>query len=244
MLNIETELVLPEVFLPQKNLRPLTSDEISIVERFHDLYYRLWQEGRGTIDLSYMGVCTYKCPMDLWIYQEILFELRPDLIIESGTRLGGSAYYLAHLCRLLGHGKVISIDIDGDVPRPKDPLIQYITGSSVDLEIFKKAELEAEKVQKVLVILDSDHSQAHVAREIDLYKNLVTPGSYLIVEDTNIHGHPTFLEHGPGPMEAVNEFIKENQEFEIDLSRERMLMTLNPRGYLKKKVLASGQGLQ
>jgi cephalosporin hydroxylase len=87
---------------------------------------------------------------------------------------------------------------------------------------------------RVLVILDSDHSRDHVLEEMRMYADLVTPDSYLIVEDTNVNGHPVFPEFGPGPMEAVDAFLAERSDFIIDRSREKLLMTFNPGGYLKK----------
>jgi cephalosporin hydroxylase len=87
----------------------------------------------------------------------------------------------------------------------------------------------------VLVILDSDHSRDHVLDELRIYSRWVTPGSYLIVEDTNVNDHPALPEHGPGPMEALEEFLAETDEFEIDAPREKFFLTFNPRGFLRKR---------
>jgi cephalosporin hydroxylase len=87
----------------------------------------------------------------------------------------------------------------------------------------------------VLVALDSDHRRDHVLAEIAAYSPLVQIGDYLIVEDTNVNGHPTYAEYGPGPMEAVERFLAGNDEFEIDARCERFLMTFNPKGYLRRK---------
>ena len=109
------------------------------------------------------------------------------------------------------------------------------------LEILKVAESKVEylktKIAKnttVLVILDSDHSKDHVLKEMQLYSQFVTKYSYLIVEDANINNHPVFSAHGPGPMEAIEEFVKINNDFVIDLTREKFMLTFNPNGYLKK----------
>jgi cephalosporin hydroxylase len=88
--------------------------------------------------------------------------------------------------------------------------------------------------RRTMVILDSDHSAAHVSAELDAYRELVSPGCYLIVEDTNVNGHPVFTDHGPGPMEAIDAFLPSAPEFAIDYSRERFMLTLNPRGFLKR----------
>lgn len=176
-----------------------------------------------------------KCPLDLWVYQEIVFEVRPRLIIETGTFAGGSALYLAWLCESLGQGEIISVDLDPQPNLPQHRKIRYLTGSSTDGDIFQQVRTEANKGGPVLVILDSDHSYGHVARELELYSALVSEGSYLIVEDTNVNGHPTLPSFGPGPMEAVNEFLARDNRFEVDGSREKFFMTFNPNGYLKRR---------
>ncbi len=172
--------------------------------------------------------------MDLWIYQEILHEVRPTVIVECGVNHGGSTYYLASLCDLLDCGRVIGIDIEEQPNRPQDSRIQYIRGSSTDPAVFGQVRSSVTEDDRVLVILDSDHAKAHVLDELNLYSPLVTPGSYLIVEDTNVNGHPVFAAHGPGPMEAVNEFLSHESGFQPDESRQKFLLTFNPRGYLRK----------
>ena len=86
-----------------------------------------------------------------------------------------------------------------------------------------------------MVVLDSDHHRDHVLAELRTYSALVTPGSYLIVEDTNINGHPVRPEFGPGPMEAVDEFLRESPDFAIDPEREKFFLTFNPRGFLRRR---------
>jgi cephalosporin hydroxylase len=88
--------------------------------------------------------------------------------------------------------------------------------------------------QSCLVILDSDHARDHVRREIDLYRQFVPIGGYMIVEDTNVNGFPTYLNHGPGPMEAVYDYLRDHDDFIVDRKRERFVLTLNPCGYLKR----------
>lgn len=218
----------------RKPPRPLSADDRRIVEDFHRLYYRLWNlsAGTGTIDLSWMGFHTLKCPMDMWTYQEILFETRPDVIVECGTRFGGSTAYLAALCDLLDRGRILSIDIDARDGRPAHARIRYLHGSSVDPAIVRTVRDAVQSGERVMVILDSDHARDHVRAELEAYHALVTPGCYLVVEDTNVNGHPAYPEHGPGPMEAVQDFLAGHPEFGADAGRERFLMTLNPSGWL------------
>lgn len=201
-----------------------------IIDNFHKFYY----ESGAWDNLTYFGVKMQKCPMDLAIYQEMLYELKPDLVIETGTAFGGSAFYMAHLMDVLGKGKIVSVDINFKQVRPQHPRITYMTGSSTDPKIVEEVKKLVPQNGVVMVILDSDHSMNHVLREMQMYHPLVNVGSYMIVEDTNANGHPIFQEFGPGPMEALDEFMKTNHDFVIDESREKFFLTYNPRGYLKK----------
>lgn len=205
------------------------------VEQFHKLYYDTGTMGKTWSETYWMGARVAKCPFDLWVYQELLYELRPDLIIECGTLYGGSAAYLASLCDLLDQGRILTIDVHPREGRPEHDRITYITGSSTDDGIVARVKGEIQPDDTVLVILDSDHRKTHVLDELRTYHDIVTPGSYVIVEDTNINGHPVAPEFGPGPMEALEAFLQENDDFEIDKSREKFYLTFNPKGYLKKK---------
>jgi len=199
----------------------------SVVDAFHQIAYErqlVW----------WMGVDMQKYPTDLLMYQEILYECRPDLIIECGTWHGGSALYLAHLCDLMQHGMVVTVDVNRFLGFPQHPRILYVTGSSVDQKIVDQVKLTAQGFRAIMVILDSDHSKAHVLRELELYSPLVTPRQYLIVEDTDVHGHPVRLDHPAGPFEAVESWLPKNEGFVRDEACERFLMTLNPGGYLRR----------
>lgn len=207
------------------------SAEQAIMDQFHKLYYNsyVWRNNS-----FWLGVPTQKCPLDLWIYQELLFELKPDLIIESGTANGGSALFLASICDLVGKGRVVTIDIKDAPNRPNHKRITYLAGSSITKVIVKQIKGLIKEGDKIMVILDSDHRKEHVLTEMRVYSGLVTKGSYLIVEDTNINGHPVYPKFGPGPLEAVQEFLAENKNFVIDKSREKLFLSFNPNGYLKK----------
>ncbi|WP_216264173.1 CmcI family methyltransferase [Polynucleobacter sp. JS-Fieb-80-E5] len=226
---------------PIKNSFPILYPEFSkedreLINNFGKLYYDAGQNrGLHTFQISWFGHVLLKCPLDLWVYQELICRELPDLIIETGTHRGGSALYLASICSMLNHGQVMSIDIDETYvdDLPKHERITYITGSSVDLNIVNNLKSIA-KDKNVLVILDSDHRMEHVLNELMIYKDLVPVGGYLIVEDTNINGNPAYPDFGPGPMEAVNEFLKDNESFAIDLSCQRFLLTMNPHGYLRR----------
>lgn len=176
-----------------------------------------------------------KCPLDLFMYQEILYEQKPDLVIECGTWHGGSALYLAHLMDIMQHGMVISIDINRWVGFPQHSRIVYLTGSSTDKTVFKNVSDMAAGFRKVMVILDSDHGRDHVLRELELYSTLVTERQYLIVEDSNVHGHPVRPDHPAGPWEAIEKWLPTQEDFRRDRECERFLLTFNPGGYLKRK---------
>lgn len=208
--------------------------EKDIVEQFHKLYYdsHIFRKAWG--DTFWLGTPTQKCPLDIWIYQEIISEIKPDVVIECGTKYGGSALFLASMCDLLHHGEVITIDIEDKKNKPQHPRIHYLLGSSTSPAIMEQVKKLIRNKEKVLVILDSDHSKEHVLNELKLYSPLVTSGSYLIAEDTNINGHPVYSDFGPGPMEAVQEFLKDNKNFVIDKSKEKFYLSFNPNGYLKK----------
>ena len=212
----------------------MEEDNQKKVDQFHQLYYN-GVDGRGALyDRTYwMNTPCLKCPLDLWIYQEIIAELKPDLILETGTHSGGSALFMAHLLDVLGHGEIITIDIEPRKNLPQHPRIRYVNGSSSDSALVSKL-VEGRGVERRMVILDSDHSKAHVAKELELFAPLVSVGSYLIVEDTNVNGHPVYQSFGEGPFEAVEEFIASHNGFIVDREREKFLMTFNPRGYLKR----------
>lgn len=210
------------------------ADATERVTRFHELYYyrRLWDTTR------WLGVMTYKCPLDMWVYQEILAETRPDVVIECGTAFGGSALFMATIMAQMGVGRVISIDIQPQPNLPVHERITYLTGSTSDSATRDRTAELIRPGERVMLILDSLHCRDHVFAELELFWELVSPGCYLIVEDTNINGHPVYTDYapdqGPGAYEAVEDFLKLGRPFERDPHRERLLMTFNPGGYLKR----------
>jgi cephalosporin hydroxylase len=209
--------------------------EKSIVDQFHKLYYDANLFGKTWRETYWMGAHVAKCPLDLWLYQEVIYSNRPDFIVECGTLHGGSAGYMASLCDLVGHGHIVTIDVRERPGRPEHERITYLTGSSTSDEIVERVKEMVGDAERVMVILDSDHRRDHVLEELRIYKDIVTAGQYMIVEDTNLNGHPVAPEFGPGPMEALNEFLAENDEFDQDKGMEKFYMTFNPNGYLKKR---------
>jgi cephalosporin hydroxylase len=202
------------------------------VDDFCKLYYesheKTWQ------NTYWMGILAEKCPLDLWIFQEIMYEVKPDVIIETGTYQAGTTFYLAALCDILGHGKVITIDKHCINTRHHDRIV-YLYGSSGEKNIAEEVGKFINEGDKVMAILDSRHMKFHVRKELDLYSRYISVGSYIIVEDTIISGHPIKNDYPEGgPWEAVEEFLKANDNFVIDHSREKFYMTFNRNGYLKR----------
>jgi cephalosporin hydroxylase len=203
-----------------------------VVANFHRLYYheheRTWEA------TTWLGHRAQKCPLDLWIYQEILAATRPQVVIETGTNWGGSALFLASIFDLLGDGRVVTIDIAARPGRPAHSRIEYVLGSSSDPAVAADV-LEAIPDQaRVMVLLDSDHSRDHVLAELELWAPHVSPGCYLVVEDTNVNGNPVVPNFGPGPAEALREFLAEHTEFSVDHGCEKFFLTFNPGGYLRR----------
>jgi cephalosporin hydroxylase len=208
--------------------------ETSTVDAFHRLYFDARAFNMTWRNTYWLGHPILKCPLDLWLYQEILHQVRPDLILETGTAYGGSALFLASMCDLIGTGRVVSIDAEARPGLPVHPRVEYVVGSSVSEAVLGRIRAYAAQASTVMVILDSDHARDHVVAELRAYAPLVTPGSFLIVEDTNLNGHPIAPDHGPGPMEALEQFLPDHPEFAHDPATDKFFLTFNPKGFLRR----------
>jgi cephalosporin hydroxylase len=175
--------------------------------------------------------------------QQIMYELQPDFVVETGTFQGGSALYWAHTLNGLGlqNSRVLTVDISDYTKGAADhPLwkkyVTFYLGSSTDPSIVSQIAQKV-KGKKVIVTLDSDHTMNHVLQELKMYAPLVNRGSYLVVEDTHMDGVPTAPDFGPGPLAAVRKFLADggSKDFEQDLTREAYVMTFNPGGWLRRK---------
>jgi cephalosporin hydroxylase len=221
-----------------------TPGQVELVRDFNKVFYHgpdgtpLWQT------ISWLGVPIWKCPLDLWIYQEILCRTRPEVIVECGVYAGGTTLYLATLCDILGAGTVLGCDITLGHTTANvraHPRIQLLEGSSTDPAIHAAIAAKCQG-RRTMVILDSDHSYQHVLQELRLYAPLVAPECYLICEDTNVNGHPVLPDYGPGPHEAVQDFLRANADWYADPDCERLLVTFNPHGYLRRRHPAPAAG--
>jgi cephalosporin hydroxylase len=221
--------------LRQRALKMDPARQRELMKLFHEL--DIWK------NMWFQGVQLIKNPCDLWMMQQIVYEVRPDYIVETGTWYGGSSLYWAQTLHGLGleNSRILTVDIQDQTQTARTrPLwkqyVQFFLGSSTDPQIVRRIA-EMVKGKRVLVTLDSDHAMNHVLEELRLYAPLVSPGSYLVVEDTHIDGIPTFPHLSPGPTAAVNRFLEQggSKMFERDLTREAMVMTFNPGGWLRRK---------
>jgi len=185
------------------------------------------------------GVRILKVPTDLWNYQEIFTERRIEWVVETGTLHGGSALFFADLLELSGApGRVITIDVSHEALQVRHhSRIEFLrTSSAADETAARVRDLLPPDRGALFMILDSDHSKAHVLRELELLTPLLRRGDYLVVEDTCVNGHPVRPEFGPGPMEALEEFLARNPGLLVaDREREHKFgYTAAPAGYLIK----------
>jgi cephalosporin hydroxylase len=201
-------------------------------------------------NFSWMGRPIIAYPQDMIAMQEIIWEVQPDLIIETGIAHGGSIIYYASLLELIGkNGKVLGIDIDIRAHNralieghPMYKRIDMIEGSSIDPHIAKQVYAVAKNYQNILVCLDSNHTHDHVLQELHLYSKLVSKYSYCVVFDTIVEFLPTDYMPGgrpwnPGdsPLSAVSDFLNTTDHFVVDSSIDnKLLVSVAPGGYLKR----------
>lgn len=200
-------------------------------------------------NFSWMGRPIIQYPQDMIAMQELIWQLKPDLIIETGIAHGGSLIFYASLLELIGKGEVLGIDIDIRAHNRKEieahPMfkrIKMLEGSAVSEDIATQVRAHAAGKGTVLVCLDSNHTHEHVLRELELYAPLVTPGSYIVVFDTIVEYLPDgyFKEKRPwgrgnNPLTAVHSFLEKDDRFIIDRSIDhKLLISVAPEGYLKR----------
>jgi cephalosporin hydroxylase len=203
---------------------------------------------RYTYNFTWLGRPVIQFPADLIALQEIIWRVRPDLVVETGIAHGGSLVFHASLLELLGGDRLV-VGVDVEI-RPHnraaieaDPLarrIRLVEGSSTDARVLEAVREHARGRQSVMVVLDSHHTHDHVLRELELYAPLVTRGSYLVVFDTLIEDLPDELfanrpwRKGNNPKTAVREFLDATTRFELDTALAgKLLLTAAPDGYLR-----------
>jgi cephalosporin hydroxylase len=230
---------------------PLYSREA--FEVISDVWVKVGWDQKYSYTFSWLGRPIIQLPEDIVRIQEVIFSVKPDVIVETGVAHGGSLVLSASLCKTLGKGRVVGIDIEIRPANRKAieahflaPYITLIEGSSTAPEVVKKVRDSIKPGEKVLVILDSCHTKAHVLDELEAYHSLVTPGSYIVATD-GIMRELTDLERGhqdwswDNPSNAAEEFATRHPEFVLadpalvfNESQLKRRITYWPSAYLKR----------
>lgn len=196
---------------------------------------------------NWLGLPIIQMTEDVMAAQELIWEIKPDVIVETGIAWGGSMVLYASILELIGKGSVIGVDVvlpQGNVDRimayPFSKRISMINGSSIDPSVADRVKAKIRPGQTVMLMLDSNHTHDHVLEELKLYAPLVTKGSYIIVSDTVVEDIPEQTHrprpwgHGNNPKTAVNEYLKTTDRFELDpYYNAKVLMTFDKGGYLR-----------
>ncbi len=212
--------------------------EVNVAADEHDWSYQ-W---------SWLGLPVIQMPPDIVVMQEVIWEMRPQLVIETGIARGGSLVLYASILELIGEGAVLGIDLDirahnreAIETHPLARRIRMVEGSSLDEAVLAEVRQAAEAVERVMVVLDSDHTHEHVLAELHAYGELVTVGQFLVVADTFVEDIPV-QEHrqrpwGPGdnPATALRTWLDEAEGFEPDpFINAKLLLSASPGGYLRR----------
>lgn len=209
--------------------RPMPIPQELAVE-FVDAFWRslAWRK------TTWLGESVAKPPTDLLAYQEIVNRVRPDWIVETGKGDGGRAFFLASICDLVGHGQVLSIGPRKSESRPEHPRITYLVANAVQDATAERVREIVGDAPHALVVLGSQGSKGRMMAEFNHYSPLVRVGSYVIMEDSIVNGHPVWPSFGPGPGEAVKTIINTRGDFASDPDMERYGLTFNPGGFLRR----------
>ncbi|MCL4552160.1 MAG: cephalosporin hydroxylase family protein [Candidatus Marsarchaeota archaeon] len=243
-------------FIPSLNVLAIEtsagSREVSIysAEAFR-LLGELWNKSawqqRISYELTWMGVPIIQLPEDILMMQELIYKVRPDVIVETGTAHGGTAIFYASVLELLGKGRVVSVDIEirkynrlAIQAHPMSKRITLVEGSSTSETALQQVRQLIRPQDTVLVVLDSNHTYGHVKDELEKYSQMVTPGSYVVVFDgvmEKLTDAPSGNEEWAtdNPSAAVRDFLAEHKAFEVDPYYNRMVLTYCPGGFLLRK---------
>ena len=222
----------------KKNIKELTKNGLA--------WTRTAWENKMDYEVNWLGVPIIQNPYDMVLMQELIFSLRPTVIVETGIAHGGSLIYYSSLLELLGKGRVVGVDVEIRSHNrkliEKHPMAKRITmieGSSVDPLVMKKVKAKIKKNDRVLVVLDSDHRRPHVLKELELYSKLVNKNSYVVVFDTfmpylvGLEGAGADHKNNSA-MDAVRDFMKGNKTFAIDNTMNKYFVSSCPDGFLKR----------
>lgn len=229
----------------QRNIEGLAGDRD--VQALSRIWLREITPHKYAYNFKWMGRPIIQLPQDMMAMQEILWDVKPDLVIEAGIAHGGSILYYASILQLLGHGEVIGIDVDirahnraAIEVHPMSKRVRLIEGSSIAQEVIEKVRGLAQG-KRVVVVLDSNHTHDHVLAELLAYAPLVCIGGYCVVMDTLIEDMPDRFfgdrpwGHGNNPKTAVHQFLSSHPGFEIDKDIDhKLLISVAPDGYLRR----------
>jgi len=211
------------------------------MEKISDKYHLYYNDNKLWEQTKWLGVPIWKNPCDLLVLQELLFKIKPQVIIETGTKFGGSALFFASMLELMEiDGKVITMDIENFVGKEyfdaNETLRMKIIlhkVSSLNKYMIEFAR-ECSHNKRTMVVLDSWHSEEHVLKELEAYHEMVSVGSHLIVEDTHINNPVEWPWENRGPGAAVEQFLIEHPNYEVDRDCEKLIWTFNPGGWIRR----------
>jgi cephalosporin hydroxylase len=199
-------------------------------DSFTNAYYRslAWQQTR------WIGQPVANAPTDLFAYQELLSDVRPDWVVTTGGSDGGRALFLCTICDLLDHGQVLDVSPGAKAGRAEHPRLSYITGLAHDASVVEDVRRRVGTDARVLVILGTRGPRDRTGREFEAYAPMVPVGSYVVIEHTALNGFPVDASFGPGPHEALRRIMNVHGGFSADSAREAHAVTLNPGGFLRR----------
>lgn len=216
-------------------------------EILSNLWTRSGWQRKLSYEVTWLGLPIIQLPEDILMMQELVWKVRPDVVVETGVAHGGALVLYASILELLGKGRVIGVDIEirkynrlAIQSHPMSNRITLIEGSSTDDAVVNQVRSLVGSNDSVMVTLDSNHTRDHVRAELEMYSPLVTPGSYLVVFDEVMplvadapNASPTWAEDNP--LAAVSDFLKTHPEFEVDREYERLGASYCPGGFLRRK---------
>lgn len=227
-------------------VRVKENKDIEKLEEIGQQWASVAAENRLSYEIDWLGIPVIQTPEDLVLMQELIFRIQPEVIIETGVAHGGSLIYYASLMELLGKGKVVGVDIEirehnrkAIEAHPLSKRVELVVGSSISAGTLREVKKRVPAGSSVIVCLDSDHTKPHVLKELQLYQQFIRPGGYIVVFDTVISklaapGNSEEKYINNSPREAVDEFLRDNKDFEIDKSYNRLFVSSTPDGYLRR----------
>jgi cephalosporin hydroxylase len=183
---------------------------------------------------TWLGRAIETAPTDLLAYQEMIVTVRPDWIVEIGSGDGGRALFLASICELTGHGEVLSVDTELPTDLPEHPRLHFLTGDAHDPATVAAVQQVVGTDSRAIVVLGGRADRHHTSAQFEAYAPLVPVGSYVVVTDTIVNGHPVWPAFGPGPLEGVKQILNRRGDFVADPDMEKYSLTFNPGGFLRR----------